>query len=127
MTADNKAFGPYSLIRRAGEMYFTAGHIGVNTATKEVAEDAATQTTKTLDNLAVTLDSVGLTLDDVVKTTIYLTDLGDFQSVNEAYEKRFTKPCPARSTVAVKELPRVAISGPVKVEIEAIAIKKETT
>ena len=125
MTTDNKTFGPYSPIRRVGDMYFTAGHVGVDTATKVADEDVAAQTTKALDNLAETLADAGLSLDDIVKTTVFVTDMADFTAINEAYVQRFNEPRPARSTVAVKELPRLAMNGPVKVEIEAIAIKPE--
>lgn len=123
MTADTKSFGPYSLIREVGELYFTAGHVGVDPITKTVDDDVTLQTTKTLDSLSQTLGSVGLTLDDVVKTTVFVTDMSDFDAINAVYVTRFVAPCPARSTVTVKELPRVATNGPVKIEIEAIASK----
>ena len=119
----NATFGPYSLLRKAGDLYFTAGHIGVNSETKLVASEAGAQTTAALDNLATTLATIGLTLDDIIKTTIFVTDMADFAEVNKVYVARFTEPRPARSTVAVVELPRVATNGPVKVEIEAVAMK----
>jgi 2-iminobutanoate/2-iminopropanoate deaminase len=76
------------------------------------------QVERVLDNLGAVLQAAGLTFDHVVKTTIYLTDLGDFQKVNEAYGKRFARsPQPARSTVQVAALPRGA-----RVEIDAIAV-----
>ena len=127
MTTSNKTFGPYSSIRQVGDMYFTAGHTGVDMTTKTVDKSIRAQTTKTLDNLADTLKSMGLTLDDIIKTTVFVTDMGDFAAVNEAYVTRFNEPRPARSTVAVKELPRVATNDPLKVEIEAIAYKTEGT
>jgi 2-iminobutanoate/2-iminopropanoate deaminase len=96
-------FGPYSPIRQAGELYFVSGQIGVDPAIKSAAANA------------------GLGLGDVVKTTVFLTDMGDFAAMNEVYLKHFTStPRPARSCVAVAELPRVA-DVPLKIEIEAIA------
>jgi 2-iminobutanoate/2-iminopropanoate deaminase len=122
----NKTYGPYSPVVQAGELYFTAGHIGVDPETKLVDTGIKAQTTKTLDALKNTLAGVGLNLDNVVKTTIFVTDMGEFAEVNEVYMQYFSEPRPARSTVCVKELPRVATNGPVKIEIEAIARKRAT-
>lgn len=119
-----KTFGPYSPVRQVGELYFTAGQVGVDFATKTADADVRVQTAKALDNLAQTLAEVGLSLGDVVKTTLFLTNMDDAGAVNEVYMQYFTiDPRPARSTVAVKELPRVATNTPLKIEIEAIAAK----
>jgi 2-iminobutanoate/2-iminopropanoate deaminase len=91
-----------------------------------VDADIKAQTKKTLDALKNTLAGVNLSLDDVVKTTIFVADMSEFAKVNEVYMQYFKEPRPARSTVCVKELPRVATNGPVKIEIEAIARKRAT-
>ena len=118
-----KVFGPYSPVRQVGDLYFTAGQVGVDFATKTAEPDVRWQTAKALDNLAAVLADMGLTLADVVKTTLFLTNMDDSGAVNEVYMQRFGDPRPARSTVAVKELPRIATNGPLKIEIEAIAAK----
>jgi 2-iminobutanoate/2-iminopropanoate deaminase len=119
-----RTFGPYSPIRQAGDVYFVSGQIGADPETKRAYDDVASQTGKALENLKAALATENLTLDDVVKTTIFVTDLGDFAIINEVYLKHFTsEPRPARSTVGVKELPRVA-NVPLKVEIEAIAQRR---
>jgi 2-iminobutanoate/2-iminopropanoate deaminase len=69
------------------------------------------------------MEEAGLELDDVVKTTVFLTDMGNFAAMNEVYEKHFTAPHPARSAIGVRELPRVAGDTPLLVEIEAVAYK----
>jgi len=119
-----KAFGPYSPIRQVGDIFFTAGQVGVNFDDKKADPDVRAQTEKALDNLEDTLASVNLTLDNVFKTTLFLTNMDDSGAVNEVYLKRFSGPLPARSTVAVKELPRIAVNCPLKIEIEAIAERK---
>jgi 2-iminobutanoate/2-iminopropanoate deaminase len=116
-----KTFGPYSPVRRAGNLYLTAGHVGVDPATGQADSDVVAQTATAIANLQTTLATVGLALDDVVKTTIFVTDMTDFGAVNEEYLKHFKEPRPARSTVAVKELPRVAAGVSLKIEIEAVA------
>jgi 2-iminobutanoate/2-iminopropanoate deaminase len=114
-------FGPYSPIRQAGELYFVSGQIGVDPAIKSAAADVTAQAEQALVNLEAVLANAGLGLGDVVKTTVFLTDMGDFAAMNEVYLKHFTStPRPARSCVAVAELPRVA-DVPLKIEIEAIA------
>ncbi len=122
---DNKAaFNlPYSPVRQVGNMYFVSGHTGVDIATASASLGVTEQTHKVFKNLKVTLQAHGLTLDDIVKTTIFLTDMGDFPAVNEVYANYFKDPKPARSTVAVRELPRVAGDTNLKVEIEAVAYK----
>lgn len=116
-------FGPYTPIRRVGETYYVSGQVGVNPENKVCPKDISAQTDRVLLNLENVLATEGLSLDDVVKTTIYVTDMGDFAKVNEIYELRFSAPRPARSTVCVKELPRVAGDTPILIEIDAVAFK----
>lgn len=118
-TTEIKTFGPYSPIRKVGTMYFTAGHVGADKS-GTAQPDAARQTAQALENLAATLATIGLTLNDVVKVTLFLTDMADFGAVNEVYLAHFAEPRPARSTVAVRDLPHVA-EVPLRVEIEAVA------
>ena len=111
------AIGPYSQAIRAGELVFTAGQVGADPATGTLADGVAAQADRALRNLTSILDAAGSSLDRVVKTTIFLVDLADFEAVNEVYASHFSAPYPARSTVAVRGLPKDAL-----VEIEAIAI-----
>ena len=112
------AIGPYSQAIRVGGLLFLSGSLGMEPATGQiVAGGIAPETEQALNNLGAVLKAAGASFDDIVKTTIFLTDMADFKTVNELYAKRFSSAPPARSTVAVKELPR---NG--KVEIEAIAI-----
>ena len=116
------AIGPYSQAVRAGGLVFLSGQIPLLPGTGQMIEgDIDAQVERVLDNLAAVLQAAGLTFDHVAKTTIYLTDLADFQRVNEAYGRRFTRaPQPARSTVQVAALPRGA-----RVEIDAIAVSPQ--
>ena len=126
--ADNsptKSFGPYTPVRRVGDLYFVSGQVGVDFINKTSATDAVSQITKALDNLADTLATVGLALDDVVKVTVFLTDMDDAAAVNDVYTQRFNAPRPARSMVGVSELPRIVADCSLKVEIEAIAARGE--
>lgn len=125
-TETTPVFGPYSAIRQAGDLYFVSGQVGVNPDTKTAPADTAAQTRQALTNLKSTLASAGLSLDQVVKTTIFVTDISEFSLVNEVYVEFFSSPRPARSTVGVKELPKVAGDTPIKVEIEAIAMAVRT-
>lgn len=112
-----KAIGPYSQAVRAGGLVFLSGQIPLDPRTGElVAGDVRAQADRVLDNLAAVLRAAGLSFEQVVKTTIYLTDLADFGAVNEVYGKRFGAVPPARATVQVAALPRGA-----KVEIDAVA------
>ena len=112
------AVGPYSQAVRAGSMVFCAGQIPLDPKSGQiVSQDVAEQTRRVLDNLTAVLKSARLTLSDVVKTTVFVTDLADFQTVNEIYAKYFSAQPPARSTVQVAALPKAA-----RVEIEAIAV-----
>lgn len=112
------AIGPYSQAVRAGSMIFCAGQVPLDPQTGEiVSQDIAEQTRRVLENIAAILRSEHLTLNNVIKTTVFLADFGDFQKMNEVYATYFTGQPPARSTVGVSTLPKNA-----RVEIEAIAI-----
>ncbi len=117
-TADAPAaIGPYSQAIHAGDLVFLSGQVPIDPKTGElVTGDIAAQTERVLDNLGAVLAAAGCGFGDVVKTTIYLVDLGDFQAVNQTYAKRFTAAPPARATVQVSALPKGA-----RVEIDAIA------
>lgn len=111
------AIGPYSQAIECGNMIFLSGQLGMTTG-KVFPDNTADQARQSLANIRNILDAAGYDMADVVKTTIFLTDINDFKDVNAAYSEFFSFPCPARSTVAVKELPLGA-----KVEIEVIASK----
>ncbi len=111
------AIGPYSQAIRNGELVVTAGQIGADPASGELAEGVAAQAERALRNLTAVLDAAGTTPERVIKTTVFLADMGDFAAVNEVYARHFSAPYPARSTVAVAGLPKGAL-----VEIEAIAL-----
>ena len=116
------AIGPYSQGMRSGRFLFCSGQIPLDPNSGEIVSgDIATQTRRVMDNIAALLRTEGLTFDHVVKTTIFLTNLGDFQTVNEIYGSYFKQDPPARSTVQVSALPRGA-----NVEIEVIAAAAET-
>ena len=111
------AVGPYSQAVRSGSFLFCAGQIPLDPKTGQlVTGDIATQTRRVLDNISALLKAANLTFGQVVKTTIFLTDMNDFQTVNEIYAEYFREQPPARSTVAVAALPKGA-----NVEIEVIA------
>jgi len=113
------AIGPYSQAVEAGGFLFSAGQIGLVPGTPDFAgEDVETQANQVFQNLAAILDEAGLTFGDVVKATVYLADMGEFLLVNAIYEKHFTEPYPARSTVAAAGLPKGA-----RVEIDVVAYR----
>jgi 2-iminobutanoate/2-iminopropanoate deaminase len=112
------AIGPYSQAVRVGSTIYCAGQIPLDPKSGQIVSgDAAVQTRRVLDNVAAVLNAEGLTFENIVKTTIFLTDLGDFQAVNEVYGSYFKSQPPARSTVQVSALPKGA-----NVEIEVIAV-----
>jgi 2-iminobutanoate/2-iminopropanoate deaminase len=117
-TADAPAaIGPYSQAIKSGDLVFLSGQIPIDPKTGElVVGDIAVQTERVLDNLAAVLAAAGTGFGSLVKTTIYLVDLADFQVVNQTYAKRFSAAPPARATVQVSALPKGA-----RVEIDAIA------
>jgi 2-iminobutanoate/2-iminopropanoate deaminase len=110
------AIGPYSQAIRSGDMLFCSGQLGLDPATGELAEGVEAQADRALRNLQSVLDAAGLGFDDVVKTTIFLADIGDFAAVNAVYARFMPDPPPARSTIQVAALPKNGL-----VEIEAIA------
>ncbi|HEY8141253.1 MAG TPA: RidA family protein [Kofleriaceae bacterium] len=114
-----QAIGPYSQAIRAGELVFCSGQIALDPASGELVGggDVAAETRQVLANLGAVLKAAGVGPERVVKTTIFLVDIGDFAVVNRIYGEMFPEAPPARSTVEVRRLPRDA-----RVEIEAIAI-----
>ena len=118
-----QAIGPYSQAVSAGPWLFCSGQIGLDPATGElVTGGIEAEANRVLENLHAVLAAAGATLDYVVRTTIYLIDLGDFGRVNEIYARYFRAPFPARATVGVAALPRGA-----HVEIDAIAVIEGTS
>ena len=116
-----QAIGPYTQAVKVGAetMVFCSGQIPVDPATGGIVEgSAAQQTWQVMKNINAVLEAAGFTLNDVVKTTIFLTDLAFFSEVNSVYESFFDQTYPARTTVEVSALPRGAL-----VEIEAIACR----
>lgn len=114
-----EAIGPYSQAIRVGEWLFLSGQIAIDPATGDLVRgDAAAQTQRVLDNIEAVLAEATFRFEHVVKTTIFLADLGDFAKVNEVYGRCFPSEPPARSTVQVAALPRGA-----RVEIEVTAFR----
>ncbi len=111
------AVGPYSQGVAAGALIFVSGQIPLLADGTLLAGSVAEQTAQCVNNIEEVLQAVGLTLDAVVKTTVYMTDLGKFSELNAVYAQRFHAPFPARATVQVAALPRGA-----GVEIDAIAV-----
>jgi len=112
-----QAVGPYSQAIKADSLIFLSGQIPLDPATGVIVGDtAAEQAEQVLKNIGEVLKAAGASYPDVVKTTVFLTDINDFAAVNEVYKRFFTEKYPARSAVAVAALPKGA-----KVEIEAIA------
>ena len=115
-SAAPEAIGPYSQAIICGNMLFTSGQIPINSATGNVeAEDITAQATQVMKNLSAVLAEAGTSFEKVVKTTCFLSDMGDFAAFNAVYAEYFTSK-PARSCVAVKTLPKNVL-----VEVEVIA------
>ena len=112
------ALGPYVQAVDTGSTVYCSGQLGLDPATGALAEGVAAQTRQSLANLRAVLAEAGLTLADVVKTTVFVQDLGDFGTVNEVYAEAFGQTVPARSCVQVAALPKGAL-----VEIECIAVR----
>lgn len=112
------AIGPYSQAIDYGPFIYASGQIPLNPATGEMAEGITEQTRQSLANVKAILEAAGLTMANVVKTTVFLADMNDFAAMNAVYAEAFEAPYPARSAVAVKQLPKNAL-----VEIEVIAAK----
>ena len=113
------AIGPYSQAIRAGEFLYVSGQIPVDPKTGNIPSAIADQARQSLDNLKAIVEAGGYTLADVVKTTVFAADIADFSEVNAVYAEYFPKEAPARSFVAVKDLPKG-----VGVEIEAVAWRR---
>lgn len=121
----SKTFGPYTPVRKAGNFFYVSGQVGVDPDTNMAGKTIGEQTAQALVNMANLLGKEGLDLNNVVKTTVYLTDMHDFAAMNSVYEGHFEGFTPARSTVGVKELPHVGGEAAIKVEIEAVAFKEK--
>ena len=111
------AIGPYNQAIQVGNLVYTSGQIPIDPATGVfVAGGIKEQTRQSLTNVKAILEEAGLTMGNVVKTTVFLTDMNDFADMNAVYAEFFAEPYPARSAVAVKTLPKGAL-----VEIEVVA------
>ena len=114
-----KAIGPYSQAVATDSFVFVSGQIPIDPATGQLVQgDMRVQAQAVIKNIQAVLESAGLSLAHVVKTTVFLKNLNDFQAMNEVYAQFFKEPCPARSTIEVSNLPRGAA-----LEIEAIAVR----
>lgn len=112
------AIGPYSQAISTENLLFISGQIPVNPADGTIPEGIKAQTAQSIANIKAILAEAGMTFDNVVKTTVFLSDMNNFVPMNEVYAENFTAPFPARSAVAVKDLPKGVL-----VEIETIASK----
>ena len=112
-----KAVGPYSQAIKVGNLLFLSGMLPIDPTTGNFTSDKATeQTEQVFKNIKALLEEANSDLSQVVKTSVFLADMNDFTAMNKVYTKYFTQPYPARSTIAVKTLPKNAL-----VEIEVIA------
>ncbi len=115
-----KPIGPYSQAVKVGQWLFVSGQIALDPATGDLIRGGIEeQTTRVFENIKTILEAAGYTLDDIVKVTVYLTDLSDFPKFNEVYSRYFKSNPPARTTVQVSALPRGA-----KIEVDVIAYKQ---
>lgn len=110
------AIGAYSQAVKVGNLLFTSGQLGIDPATGNLAPDFKSQAAQSMKNIQAILTEAGTDYSKVVKTVVFLADMGDFAALNEVYAQYFVEPYPARSAVAVKTLPKNAL-----VEIEVIA------
>lgn len=113
-----EAIGPYSQGVIVGDFVYTSGQIPLNPATGELVTDIKLATKQSMENIKAILEEAGTSLNNVVKTSIFLKDLNDFEDVNEVYGTYFIENKPARSCVQVAKLPKDAV-----IEIEVIAVK----
>ena len=112
-----KPVGPYSAALRAGSLLFVSGQVPLDPATGRMVEgDITVHARRVLENVGALLDAAGLSFAHVVRTTVFLADMNDFQAMNEVYATFFREPYPARSTVQAARLPRDA-----RVEIDVMA------
>ena len=114
------AIGPYSQAVRVGKLVFLSGQLGIDPKTGQIKDGIVEQTKQSLENIGAILTSVGLNYSHVVKTTVFVKDLDDFQTVNEIYATYFKEGAPARSCIEVSRLPKRGL-----IEIECIAIYPE--
>ena len=112
------AIGPYSQGIDIGNLVFTSGQLPLNMETGEMETEIKAATKASLSNVKAILAEAGLTMDNVIKTTVFISDMNNFAAMNEVYATRFSGSFPARSAFAVKALPKNAL-----VEIEVIAVK----
>ncbi len=112
------AIGPYSQAIDTGTFVYASGQIPINHADGTIPAGITAQTAQSLSNVKAILTEAGLTMDNVVKTTVFLADMADFAAMNEVYAQAFSAPYPARSAVAVRDLPKGVL-----VEIEVIALR----
>lgn len=117
-TSAPAAIGPYSQAIDLGNIVYCSGQIPINPATGDIPEGIKAQTAQAIANVKAILKEAGLTIDNVVKTTVFLADMSLFGEMNEVYGAEFTEPYPARSAVAVRELPKQVL-----VEVEVIAAR----
>jgi 2-iminobutanoate/2-iminopropanoate deaminase len=116
-----RAIGPYSQAMLTGGLVYTAGQIALDPVSMELVQgDVAEQTERVMQNLRAILEAAGSGMSSVIKTTVYLIDMGDFAAMNDVYARHFGDHRPARSTVAVAALPKGA-----RVEIDAIALREK--
>jgi 2-iminobutanoate/2-iminopropanoate deaminase len=113
-----EAIGPYSAYRKAGNLIYTSGQLPIDPETNEFPGDKIEdQTRQSLLNVKAILEENSSSMDDVIKTTVYLNDMNDFNAMNEVYKEFFVSPYPARTAIAVEKLPKNAL-----VEIEVVAV-----
>ncbi len=110
------AIGPYSQAIKINDMIFTSGQIPFDAEGKLISDDVQEQTRQSLNNVKNILEEAGSSMDNVIKCTVFISNMEDFNKINEIYQEFFSEPYPARSCVEVARLPR-----DVKIEIEAIA------
>lgn len=111
---------PYSPARKVGDLIFTAGQVARDAQTFEISQGIEAQTRKCMENMKMHLENNGSSLENVVKFTVYLTDMSDYAAMNDVYAQYVSEPYPARTCIAVKELPRLGDIDLI-IEIEAIA------
>jgi 2-iminobutanoate/2-iminopropanoate deaminase len=117
-----KPIGPYSQAVVVDKLIFLSGQIGISPETENLVKGGVIEETKQIfNNFKAILAEVGLSIDNIVKTTVYMTDLSNFAEMNEIYNEQFTKDYPARATIQVSALPKGAC-----IEIEAIAVLKDS-
>ena len=112
------AVGPYCHAKLSGNILYTSGQLGLHPETGALAQGVEAQARQALENLGAVLKAAGMDFSDVVKTTVFLADMADFAAINQIYAQFFPGEAPARSCVAVKELPKGGLF-----EIEAVAVR----